>query len=642
MKQHRKEKKLTTGMRKKLIILFCLVLAVVAFLIGRIIFIQVRSGSVYTKQVLRQQSYTNSVIPFQRGDITDRKGTILATSTDVYNVVLDCTIMNSDQDYVEPTIQALVKYIGLDENTVREKIKANPNSYYCVQAKRVSYDKIEKLDKLLKKVEENQENKVPDKEKTEEEKWAENVKGIWFEKEYKREYPYSTLASSLLGFTTEADENSGIGGVEDYYNETLNGTTGRKYGFLNSDSNVENVVKDAVNGQNVVLTIDANIQSVVERKIKEFNDAYKDNYVKGDGALHIGVVLMDPNNGEVLAMANYPNFDCNNPADLERYYTESEIKNMTDDEKSNALNTIWNNFCISYTYEPGSTAKPFTIAAGLDSGAMTGNETYVCDGGEKIGGQIIHCVSRSGHGVETVQEALMNSCNDALMQMSYAIGASTFCKYQQIFNFGLKTNIDLPGEARTNKLIYHLDNMNETALATNAFGQNFNVTMIQLISAYCSVVNGGSYYQPHVVKQITDEYGNVVKNIEPVLLRRTVSEETSKKISGYLEKTVSEGTAKTAKVDGYSMGGKTGTAQKLPRSDNNYLVSFIGNVPADNPKVVAYVVVDQPNVESQPHSTYAQNIAREILEEVLPYMNIYPDEEHNGTNAGLNITGNAQ
>ena len=178
----------------------------------------------------------------------------------------------------------------------------------------------------------------------------------------------------------------------------------------------------------------------------EFNDAYKDNYIKGNGALHIGVILQDPNNGEILAMANYPNFDCNNAWDLSAYYSQEEIDEMSEEETLDALNTIWNNFCVSYTYEPGSTAKPFTIAAGLDTGTLTGNETFVCNGYEEVGGHTIHCVNRSGHGTETVEKALMNSCNDALMQMSYRIGAENFCRYQQIFNFGLKTNIDLPGD----------------------------------------------------------------------------------------------------------------------------------------------------------------------------------------------------
>lgn len=601
-------------------LVFFIILVFVFVMIGRIFAIEMRSGEKYEKIVLSQQEYNSQTIPFRRGDILDRKGTILATSTDVYNVVLDCTVVNAKKENVDPTVEALVKYLGLKEEDIRKELKENPDSRYSVLAKRLPYSKVKDLEAVIE--DDSSKNKV---------------KGIWLEKEYVRDYPYNTLASSLLGFTTSG--NVGIGGIEDYYNETLNGTDGRSYGYLNSDSNFERTIKEAVNGQNVVSTIDANIQSIVEDKIMEFNDAYKDNHVKGNGALHIGVILMDPNNGEVLAMANYPNFDCNNAWDLTPYYSKNEIDAMSEEETLDALNTIWNNFCISYTYEPGSTAKPFTVASGLETGTLKGNETFVCDGSEVVGGHTIHCVSRSGHGVETIKDALMDSCNDALMQMSYAIGPENFCRYQQVFNFGLKTNIDLPGEARTSDVIYNLSNMNATALATNAFGQNFNVTMIQMISAYSSIVNGGSYYQPHVVNKITDENGNTVRTIEPTLLKQTVSEETSKTISSYLEATVSEGTAKTAKVDGYSMCGKTGTAQKLPRADRNYLVSFIGSVPAEDPQVVAYVVVDQPNVEDQPHSTFAQNIAREILEEVLPYMNIYPDEELKGTNANLDITG---
>ncbi|HIZ06770.1 MAG TPA: peptidoglycan glycosyltransferase [Candidatus Eubacterium avistercoris] len=619
MKQTRK-KRLSMGMRKKMFLVFFIILVFVFVMIGRIFAIEMRSGEKYEKIVLSQQEYNSQTIPFRRGDILDRKGTILATSTDVYNVVLDCTVVNAKKENVDPTVEALVKYLGLNETDIRTELKENPDSRYSVLAKRLPYSKVKDLEAVIE--DESESNKV---------------KGIWLEKEYVRDYPYNTLASSLLGFTTSG--NVGIGGIEDYYNETLNGTDGRSYGYLNSDSNFERTIKEAVNGQNVVSTIDANIQSIVEDKIMEFNDAYKDNHVKGNGALHIGVILMDPNNGEVLAMANYPNFDCNNAWDLTPYYSKNEIDAMSEEETLDALNTIWNNFCISYTYEPGSTAKPFTVASGLETGTLKGNETFVCDGSEVVGGHTIHCVSRSGHGVETIKDALMDSCNDALMQMSYAIGPENFCRYQQVFNFGLKTNIDLPGEARTSDVIYNLSNMNATALATNAFGQNFNVTMIQMISAYSSIVNGGSYYQPHVVNKITDENGNTVRTIEPTLLKQTVSEETSKTISSYLEATVSEGTAKTAKVDGYSMCGKTGTAQKLPRADRNYLVSFIGSVPAEDPQVVAYVVVDQPNVEDQPHSTFAQNIAREILEEVLPYMNIYPDEELKGTNANLDITG---
>ena len=633
-KKRKKTIKLSNGMRKKMFLLFFCILAFVVVLIGRMIKIQLVSGDKYEKIVLSQQSYNNQTIPFRRGDILDCKGTVLATSSDVYNVVLDCSVLTAKKSYVDPTVSALVQCFGLDEADIRQKIKDNPNGKYIILKKKISYDEVSAFETL-----EEETNKNAAKSKETDKPY---IKGVWFEKEYIRNYPYSTMASSLLGFTTSG--NVGIGGIEDKYNDILNGTDGRSYGYLNDDANFEQTVKAAVNGENVVSTIDANIQSIVEEKIKEFNDAYTNNYTQGNGALHVGVIVQNPNNGEIMAMANYPNYDCNNAWDLSAYYSQDEIDSMDEDQTLDALNTIWNNFCVSYTYEPGSTAKPFTVATGLDTGTLTGDESFYCDGFEQVGGHTIHCVKRSGHGMQTVQQALMNSCNDSLMQMSYKIGAENFCRYQQIFNFGLKTNIDLPGEARTDSLVYSLDKMSATSLATNSFGQNFNVTMIQMSSAFCSLVNGGSYYQPHVVKKITDENGNTVKEIEPTLLKQTVSKETSDKIRGYLEATVSQGTAKTAKVDGYSMGGKTGTAQKFDsetgqRAKGKYLLSFIGFAPANDPQAVIYVVVDEPNVESQPHSTYAQNIAREIMEEALPYMNIYSDEEKKGTNANLNIKG---
>ena len=270
---------------------------------------------------------------------------------------------------------------------------------------------------------------------------------------------------------------------------------------------------------------------------------------------------------------------------------------------------------------------------------MTTADTYYCDGYETISGHDIHCVKRDGHGMETLEQTLMNSCNDALMQMSYKIGRDNFENYQQIFGFGQKTNIDLPGETRTDSLIYTGDNMTVVDLATNAFGQNFNTTMIQLATGFCSIVNGGKFYQPHVVKRITDENGNVVQEIQPTLLRETISESTSETLRQYMYSTVTSGTGATAKVDGYSMGGKTGTAQKAGRDGVNYLVSFIGFAPVDDPQLVIYCVVDEPNAVEQYHSSFAQNIVREILEEVLPYMNIYRDEQTTGIHAGWDITG---
>lgn len=616
-------------MQKKMIVMFTVISLLLIGLIGRLMYIEHTSGEKYEKIVLSQQGYDSQTIPFQRGDIVDAKGTVLATSIAVYNVVLDCSVLTDNEKYIEPTITALMTcFPDLDRKKLYSYVKDSPDSRYIVLAKRLSYDTIQPFVTLQEERDEKGKLVNP------------NIKGVWFEKEYQRQYPYGKLASSVIGFTTVG--NLGINGLENYYDSTLNGIDGRQYGYLNSDSNFEKTIKPAINGNTLVTTIDATIQSVAEKKIQEFNEAYKDNYRQGEGgATRIGVLIMNPNNGDVLAMAQYPNYDLSNPWDLSEYYTEEEIDAMDKDTKLDALNQLWQNVCLTYTYEPGSTAKPFTVAAGLETGTISTYDTFFCDGAEQLSGFTVKCVAyrKGGHGMQTLEQTLMNSCNDALMQMSYRIGAENFTKYQQIFGFGQKTNIDLPGESRTDSLIYTLDTTSQLSLATNAFGQNFNTTMIQLGTAFCSVVNGGKLYQPRVVSKITDQNGNTIRDISPTLLRETISKTTCDTLKQYMYSTVTSGTGNTAKVDGYSMGGKTGTAQKVPRDGVNYLVSFIGFAPVEDPQLMIYCIVDQPNDADQPHSSFAQNIVREILEEVLPYMNIYPDEEITGLHSGWDITG---
>lgn len=613
MTEKRRKKKIPTRfsrkMQKKLLIVFSLISVALIGLIGRLMYIEYTSGAKYEKIVLSQQEYDSSTIPYRRGDIVDTKGTILATSTDVYNVILDCKVLNNDEKKIEPTITALVQcFPDLNADELRQLIQNEPNKQYNVLEKRLPYDQIQGFVTLQEDKKNN-----PD------------IDGVWFEKEYIRKYPYGSIGSSVIGFTTSG--NVGMAGIENSYNSTLNGINGREYGYLNSDNNFEKTIKAAEDGNVVVSTIDLNIQSIVEEKVAQFQIDNANVAREGAGSKHTAVVVMNPQNGEVLAMAQYPNYDSSNPRDLSAYYTQEQIDAMSDDEKLDALNGLWQNYCLTETYEPGSTAKPFTVAAGLETGTLSGDETYLCDGSELVSGSTIHCVNRNGHGLEGIREALMNSCNDALMQMSYAIGVDNFVEYQKIFGFGQKTNIDLPGEARTDSLIYTRDSMTAVDLATNSFGQNFNTTMIQMSGAFCSLINGGYYYQPHVVKKITDEDGNTIQTMDNTLIKQTVSEATSEKIKGYLYSTVSEGgTGKYAKVNGYSMGGKTGTAQKIPRGQGNYLVSFIGYAPQEKPQLMVYVIVDEPNAEDEAHSSYAQGIAQEIFAETLPYLNIYPDE----------------
>ena len=629
-KKRRPVKKLNRTMRAKLIVLFAAFVLLLCGLIGVLTYIESMSGDKYEKKVLSMQSYDSKTIPYQRGDIIDSSGTVLATSEAVYNVILDCSQMSYKEDYVEPTIQALLQcFPELKEEDLRTYAKDKKDSKYIVLAKKLPYDEIQKFVELQDKADEKG-NKVNP-----------NIKGVWFEKEYQRTYPYKSLAASVIGFTSSG--NVGTTGLENYYDDTLNGVNGREYGYLNSDSNFEKTVIPAQDGNNLVISIDSNIQSIVEQKIQKFNDAYRDNYYEGDGSVDTAVIIQNPQNGEILAMADYPEFDLNNPRDLSSLYSKKELKKMSDDDTMDILNNLWQNYCVTATYEPGSVQKPFTVASGLETGTLNDKMTFVCDGGEAFNGQKVSCVNRNGHGTETVRKALMDSCNDALMQMSYEIGKTNFLEYQSIFGFGQKTGIDLPGEANTSSLIYTEDTIKPVDLATNAFGQNFNCTMIQMVSAFSSLVNGGTYYQPHLVTKITDASGNAVSTIEPKAVKQTVSESTSDQIRDYLYDVVSKGTAGTAKVDGYSMGGKTGTAQKIPRKDRKYLVSFMGFAPVENPQLVIYCVVNEPNVGDQAHSYFAQNIVREILEEVLPYMNIYPDEELTGKNKDLDVTGvNAQ
>lgn len=596
-------KKFPKFMQKKLVILYVGIILAFAGLVVRITYINASSGEEYTKIVLDQQQYDSRVIPYKRGDIVDRNGTKLATSERVYNVVLDVKAMLSDEDYVEPTKQVLKDCFGIEEETVDSLIEDSPDSRYSVLVKGIDYETAQKFNEI----DEDDEN-YPD------------VQGIWLEDDYQRTYPYSTLASDVLGFTV--DGNVGNGGIEGYYNSTLNGTDGREYGYLDSGSSVERTVKESVNGKTVVSTIDLQVQSVVEKYIQQFNDERKNNATQGEGSKNTAVMVMNPQNGEILAEASYPNFDLNNPRDLTKYYTQEELDAMSDEETLNALNNLWKNFCVTDTYEPGSTIKPFTVAAALETGALTGDETFYCGGSLHIGDYDIHCINRDGHGTLTVKGAVENSCNVALMQIGEMIGAVDFSKYQHIFGFGETTGIDLPGEAETSALLYTADNMDETSLATNAFGQNFNVTMTQMMAGFCSLINGGYYYEPHIVKQIQDENGNVIENVDPVLVKRTVSEETSTLVKDYMRGVVLEGSGKLADLEGYEVGGKTGTAEKLPRSEGKNLVSFIAYAPQENPEIAIYVVIDEPNEYDQAQSSLAVQMASDIMKEIFPYLGI--------------------
>ncbi len=610
-------KKFPKRMQKKLVMLFMAIILAFVILIARITYINVFKGGRYTKIVLDQQEYDSRTIPYKRGDIVDRNGTKMATSERVYNVILDVVVITDDEAYLEPTLEALEECFGIDSDEVRDVIKENPKSRYQILKKGVSYDE----SKQFREIEDDTE-KYP------------NVKGVWLEEDYNRTYPYNELASDVIGFTVSG--NQGAIGIESAYNDVLNGTDGRKYGYFESASSTERTVKAAKNGNTVVSTIDVTLQSIVEQCIKEFNEEHAGEKREGEpGSKNTAVIIMDPNTGEILAESSYPNFDLNNPRDLDAWYPAEKLAKMSDDEKLEAMNELWRNFCVSDAFEPGSTAKPFTLASGLETGTLTGEENYVCTGGLQVDEWYIRCHNTDGHGTETTDQAIANSCNVALMEMAEKIGVENFIRYQHIFGFGEYTGIDLPGEASTASLLFTTENMGITDLATNSFGQSFNVTMTQMVAAFSSLVNGGYYYEPHVVKQIQDENGNVIQTKDPVLLRKTISAETSEKVKRGLRLVMTEGTGTRANVEGYDIGGKTGTAEKLPRDEENYILSFIGYAPQENPEVVIYVVIDEPNVADQGTSSYVLQLSQKIMEQAFPYLNITRNGDALPTNTGV-------
>ena len=633
-KNESRQRKLTSKMKIKLAGVFGLfLLALVGLLVG-ITWINAKSGNKYTQQVLTQsqQQYTDTTVPFRRGSITDRNGTMLANSVKVYNLVLDCVEINNNEKYKEPTQNALEEYFEIEKDVVEglltsEKTK---DSRYQILKKEVTMDEKRVFEESLEIPESKEEREALGEEEITR---RQRVKGVYFEDTYKRIYPLGSLACDVIGFTDAGD--TATWGLEGYYNSTLNGTNGRTFGYLSDSTSIEQNIINPVNGKNLTTTLDATIQEIVEKYISAFDRALsagpnnKKN-AKKKGAENIAVIIENPNNGEILAMASSGTYDLNDPRDLTGSYTDIEIQQMDDEETREALFGMWKNYCVSQNFEPGSTFKPVVVASALESGAITENDRFICDGGEEIGEDYVRCaVYPDSHGSESLGEIIQNSCNDGMMAIGRRMGTNLFLEYQRKFNFGTRTGIDLPSEETG--LLFSEENMYEMELSTSAFGQGFNCTMIQEIAAISAVVNGGTYYQPHLVKEITDEDGKTVKNISPNILKQPISQEVSAKVREYMGMSVTSGTSKSAKVQGYSMGGKTGTAEKLNEKEKgNYLVSFIGFAPLDKSEVVIYTVVDTPNVERQASSTYAQYLAQAILLVVLPYMNIYQDETAQG------------
>ena len=609
-KIRKKRKVLIKRMRKHLLILVSVFSVGFLAVIGAVIYYNVVEGDKYSQKVLSQKGYESISVPFKRGDIYDRNGSILATSSKVYNLVIEPKNIIEFEDKKEATIKALNKYFNISDKEINEYL-ADEQSQYKVIRKKLTFDEVRAYQTDLR------DGNIS------------NVVGIRLEDEYQRLYPNNELACHLLGFVVSGNE--GIGGIEGSYNSFLNGQNGRTYSFLGEDYNLQRTVEQATDGYSLVTTIDSEAQRIVQNKCEEFMDEM--------GAKNMSVLVMNPKNCEILALYNSHQYNPNNAYSLDstkyQFEEDGEIsdeqfeaikKGLSDEEAVEHLDDVWRNFVISDSFEPGSTYKTFTVSGAIEDGIITGDETFYCDGVQHVADWDIKCHNVYGHGMLTVPQALEYSCNDCLMQIASLEGATIFDKYQVLFGFGQKTNIDVSGEASEESLysmVYHQDTLNPVELATSSFGQGVTVTMMQLGTAFCSVVNGGYYYQPHVVKQVLDADGNLVENYDKILVRRTISQETSDQMKQILKEVVEEGTGKKAIVEGYEIGGKTGTAEKLPRGNGKYILSFIGFAPVSDPEVVIYCVVDEPGAEDQASSAAGTLLFNKIAEELLPYMNIY-------------------
>ena len=525
-----KPKRFSRKMCITVFLVFCVCLFTFGVLLFKIYRINSKDGDRYRKEALSQQSYTNTVLNYQRGDVKDRNNTTLAVSVRKYDLVLEPRTLGKDEKKKQATVDAIAKTFGVASSVVEEVIQKKPNSMYehIDGLKELPAKKVDKFKKQIKK---------------------ERLEGVWFEEVYKRNYPLKTVGASIIGFMNS--NNQGTYGVEEQYNSVLNGTTGREYGYFDSNMNLQRTIKEAKDGNSVVLTIDANVQKIIEDEIADFQK-------NGTGAKTIAMMVMNPKNGEILAMASNSTFDLNDPQNLASMYSEQKIAAMTDKEKNENLLSMWSNFCVGSAYEPGSTFKPFTIAAALDENIISGKSTFQCNGVKKVADREIHCSNRNGHGMLDLRHALMESCNAALMDIGLGLGRNKFSKYNKLYGFGQRTGVDLPGE--TSGLIHTKEELNPVELATSSFGQTQTVTMVQMLSGFSSLINGGNYYQPHLVKEVQNSNGDVVKTIDPVVVKRTTSEDTSSKLRSYLKSTVEAGTAAPAQVKGYSIGGKTGTA----------------------------------------------------------------------------------
>lgn len=561
--------------RKKVMIVFVAVFFIMMFLIGRLVYLMIFCSEYYGNKAENLHERERD-IKAARGKLLDANGTVLATNKSVCTI----SVIHNQMEEPEKVIAMLVKELGISEEAARKRV-----------------EKVSSIERVKTNVAKETGDAIR----------AYGLSGVKVDEDYKRYYPYGTLASKVLGFT--GADNQGILGLEVKYDEYLQGTNGKILTLTDARGiEIENAGEsrlEPVNGYDLCLSLDYNIQMYCEQAAKKV--------CTKKSADSVSVIVMNPQNGELMAMVNYPEFDLNDPFTLAGDTGES----VSAEEKQNLLNKMWRNQCISDTYEPGSTFKIITAAAALEEGVVKLDDAFFCPGYKIVEDRRIRCARTTGHGAETFETGIMNSCNPVFMELGERLGAENFAGYFKQFGLLSKTNIDLPGEAGT--IMHKTENIGPVELATISFGQSFQITPIQLVTTVSSIINGGTRVTPHFGVSVQDADGNTVKTFSYETHENICTAETSETMRYLLEKVVSEGTGKNAKIEGFSIGGKTATSQTLPRSDHKYISSFLGFAPADNPQVLVLVVINNPQGIYY-GGTIAAPVAKEIFENILPYL----------------------
>lgn len=571
--------KIKTFHKKKILVVFLLCFGVILFLIGRLAFLMLGQSEYYSYKA-EQLHQRERDIKAARGKIIDAKGKILAANKTVCTI----SVIHSQIKEPERIIEVLSRELGIPEEEVRKRV-----------------EKVSSIERVKTNVEKEVGDRIREQ----------DLAGVKVDEDFKRYYPYGTLASKVLGFT--GGDNQGIVGLEVKYEDVLKGEPGQiltltdARGLELPDAGENR--QEPVSGKNLHISLDANIQKYCEQ------EAYRVMEQKQADA--VSIILMRPDNGEILAMVNVPEFDLNDP-----FTANTDTSGMTEQERQDVLNRMWRNGCINDTYEPGSTFKIITAAAGLEAGVVSLQDRFHCPGFKIVEDRRIRCHKVGGHGAEDFIQGTMNSCNPVFIEVGLRLGIDRYYEYFEKFGLKGKTGVDLPGEAAT--IMHKKENMGQVELATVSFGQSFQITPLQLLTTAASIVNGGRRVTPHFGVEVRDDEGTLYEKLQYPAGEQIVSEETSETMRMILEKVVDGGSGKNAYIEGYHLGGKTATSETLPRSANKYISSFLGFAPAPDPQVIGMVVINNPQGIYY-GGQIAAPVMKRVYENVLPYLGIESD-----------------